>query len=133
MATKQEIIDDLNTRTVKILKSFDPVDLNGGDKEYSFTCLIETEPSVFSEEDYSIRVIDEGLQSEKAGYVRKQPPGTKSDLEIGQELAVQEFGEFDFIGAVGNLYTIKIKSSGEIKAVTLNGAKNKLISTNVSV
>lgn len=71
---KAEIISDLNSRVIKTITTHAPSTLNGGDKEYSFTCVIDNGEG-FSEENYSIRVVDEGLDTEAAGYVRgKQPP-----------------------------------------------------------
>jgi len=75
---KSELITNLNSRVVKIIKAFAPSNLNGGDIEYSYTCLVE-ENGGFKEEDYSIRIVDEGLETESGAYVGgKQPPAAIS-------------------------------------------------------
>ena len=74
---KAEIIADLKSRVVKIIKTYDPGTLNGGDREYSFTCLVLRSGDSLHEEDYSIRVVDEGLPTEIAGYVNGKTPATR--------------------------------------------------------
>jgi hypothetical protein len=123
---KEELIADLESKVVKVLVTHSPTTLNGGDKEYSFTCLVEGKPNVFTEESYSIRVINEGLENEKAGYVRKEPPSSLSDLEIGLGMAEQKYGSFTHLSDTKDGYKIRL-ADGTIKTVALNSRKDGLL------
>lgn len=121
---KTERTTDLNSRVVKIIKAHPPSTLNGGDKEYSFETVISTDEG-FQEDNFSIRVIDEGLETEVADYVRKSPPPLasregmlKARLEYLKSLGVLTFLD---ISKLGVPYA-KFKLDGAIKyAVDLDG------------
>lgn len=70
---KAERITDLNNRVVKVISSTPGNTINGGDKEYSYNTRIKTDLG-FKEENYTIVVIDEGLETETADYGGKVPP-----------------------------------------------------------
>lgn len=81
---KAELIADLNSRVVKVISTSAANNVNGGDVEYSYNTVINT-PSGFQEENYSIRVIDEGLETEVANYIRKSPPAL-----VGREAMLKQ-------------------------------------------
>ena len=70
---KAERIADLNSRVVKVISQEPGNTINGGDREYSFNTRIKTDAG-FREENYTIVVIDEGLETEVADYGGKVPP-----------------------------------------------------------
>lgn len=110
---KTEAIAQLNSRIIKVLKTYDPVTLNGGDKEYSFLCLVND--GGFKEESYSIRVVDEGKETEQAGFVGgKIPP-----IAMGKRLdELKQLGTLTILDIDKlNIPYAKIKIDGATKFV----------------
>jgi len=116
---KAELITDLKKREVKLISIEPTTTLNGGDKEYSFNTLIKTSEG-FSEESYSIRVIDEGLDTENADYIRKAPPKLISrEAQLKLRLVyLQSLGTVKSIdiSKLGIPYA-RLKINGEIKDI----------------
>lgn len=123
---KAEALTDLQSRIIKVIKEYEPVVLNGSDREYSFLCVVDTNRG-FYEENYSIRVIDEGLPTEKAGYVNGKQPPDKSDLEIGLALLLAEDQQAKVLSQVSDkVFKVRL-STGPVCLVTLNSSKDKLL------
>ena len=93
---KDEKIAELKSRIIKVTKEF-PIETlaTSGDKEYSFTCLVQALGGGLSERDYSIRVVDEGLPTELADYVNgNQPEIETREQQLKRYLKkLQELGE----------------------------------------
>ena len=113
MATKAELIADLESRVIKIDKAHPVQTLQDGSKEYSFETKIYNE-GIF-QETYTIRVIDEGTENEFAGYVSgKRPP-----LSLGKKLAMLKTeGAVKFldISKLGIPYA-KVKINDQVKFI----------------
>lgn len=124
---KSELIADLASKVIKVIKEHPTQTLSiSGDKEYSFTCLVEAIPNQFHEEDFSIRVVNEGLDTERAGYVGKQPPKLLSDLEVGLGLVLQADPNAKVMEQISEkMYKVRI--NGEPKLVTLTGNKTGVL------
>ena len=124
---KSELIADLASKVIKVIKEHPVQELStSGDKEYSFTCLVEATPNQFHEEDFSIRVVNEGLDTERAGYVGKQPPKLLSDLEVGLGLVLQVDPNAKVMEQISER-VYKVRINGVPKLVTLTGNKTGIL------
>lgn len=75
---KAELLADLESKVIKVIKTQDPNTLNGGDKEYAIEVLAETSNNVCVERTIPIRVLNEGTAEEKAYYVSEPPTNRES-------------------------------------------------------
>lgn len=124
---KAELIADLQKRVVKIDKQHDTVNSIGeNDNEYTFEVTVEPKPNVYRPETVCIRVIDEGLETERAGYTTDKIVELTSDLDIGAALLKAKYPEAKVIGPQGDrLY--KIKLNNEYHLAGLNPTKDDLV------
>lgn len=122
---KSELVADLNNRVIKVITAHPPIQINGGDKEYTFTCVIEQNGG-FREDNFHIRVVNEGLENENAGYVDGRQPPSLINREMhlkNRLLFLQSIGDLKLLDISKlDIKYAKIKLAGEIKfALELNG------------
>lgn len=130
---KAELIKDMESKVVQIVKRHDPtpsnVDVNGKRAtDYSYTVVYPINGLVASPEtDITIKVFNEGEENEIALYNNNLLPSGKSDLEIMVGLAhAIDPGVKVLSSPAEGVWKVKF-SNGAIKLAALNSSKTGFV------
>ncbi len=130
---KAELIEDMKSKVVQILKEYPPTqcnpDVNGKQAtDYSFTVVYPINGLVASPEtDITIKVFNEGDPNEMALYNNNLLPAGKSDLEIMVGLAhAIDPGVKVLNSPADGVWKVKF-SNGAVKLAALNSSKTGFI------
>lgn len=90
---KAQLLEHLQNNIVKIVSTYEPIVHPDGDREYSYRCLVLRNKVQLMQEDYTIRVVNEGAVNELAGYVGQCNPVNREQSLKAKLLELKKLGD----------------------------------------